>query len=403
MSIAFAISIVIHLGLIYTIPSAKLFSEGIDGASPGEMILVDMIQDQDKGIELETPPSENVDNQFQVALPEEIPQPSDQPENESLAKTPPEPDDIEMLAPPKTEPPTLDTDYMLLARADTREPEFDQLQKRSLVEPEHSIRPHLPEQQDQEKFMAKPERPQPPEIQPAMPLEQPAEFKGKVSLVPARKETNATEKPEENMLFPLRIGPKTERQPALEDIPEKRVGFGTNLAKEIDRQTPFSPSSFDIKSETSQKRQLGFAKETKEDKSRFGIFAGRDLEPPPMKETVQEVALAEEKTEKTPQENLELAKQLKVSSQIEGPIKGRKIVFQPPLPQVDVGIDVEFRLKFWVLPDGTIGEVIPLKRGDVNLERVAIAYLKKWQFQPLPSHLPQQKIWGTIPIRFTVQ
>jgi TonB family protein len=403
MSIAFAISIVIHLGLIYTIPSATLFSEGIAGAPPGEMILVDMIQDQDNGIELETPPSENVENQFQVALPEEIPQPSDQPENESLAKTPPEPDDIEMLAPPKTESPQRDTDYMLLARADTREPEVDQLQKRSVIEPERAIQPHLPEQQDQEKLMAKPERPQPPEIQPAMSLEQSAAFKGKVSLVPAREETNTTEKPEENMLFPLRIGSKTERQPAFEDIPEKRVGFGTNLAKEIDRQTPFSPSSFDIQSETSQKRQLGFSKETKEDKNRFGIFAGRDFEPPPMKETVQEVALAEEKTEKIPQENPELAKQLKVSSQIEGPVKGRKIVFQPPLPQIDVAIDVEFRLKFWVLPDGTIGEVIPLKRGDINLERVAIAYLKKWQFQPLPSHVPQQKIWGTIPIRFTVQ
>ncbi|MBD3308035.1 hypothetical protein GF348_16755 [candidate division KSB3 bacterium] len=90
--------------------------------------------------------------------------------------------------------------------------------------------------------------------------------------------------------------------------------------------------------------------------------------------------------------------------QIEGPVHGRAIIYKPDPPQLsDIEDEVELQLKFWVLPDGTIGEVIPLKRGSTHLERIAVAYLREWRFEALPPDVPQENIWGTIPIVFRSQ
>jgi TonB family protein len=403
LCISFAVSIIFHAGLIYIIPAAILFSEGLEGAT-SEMIEVDFIQENK--LEIQSAPLQVVDNQFRASTPTEPdmttseipPQPLDKSDTATVLDQ----DNIELIsAPLKDRDLKTETDYMLLANSP--EPEIELFRKRSVAEQNTPIHQKLPDQQQNEKLMVKPEHPQLTEIKPIVPVQSRAEVSEKLSIAPIHVEnSHNTDKPEENVLFPLRIPRQIERQPSLtENIPEKRIGLGTPLVKEIDRQTTFSPSSF-IASEVSKKRQFGFPKENKDAENRFGIFAGKELETPQMKETVQKAAV-EKNTEIPLPEDLEKAKRLKASSQIEGPVKGRKIVYQPPLPQVDVEIEVEFKLRFWVLPDGTIGEVIPIKRGDARLERVAIAYLKKWQFEPLSPEVPQNKIWGTIPIRFTVQ
>jgi TonB family protein len=124
-----------------------------------------------------------------------------------------------------------------------------------------------------------------------------------------------------------------------------------------------------------------------------------------IKENMQKAMFEEENKETAllPEETPQAAQNLETEMTIEGPVKGRKIIRRPAPPKVDITIGVELKLKFWVLPDGTIGEVVPLKRGDAQLEQIAIAYLKQWQFEPLALGSPQQKIWGTIPIRFIVQ
>ena len=87
---------------------------------------------------------------------------------------------------------------------------------------------------------------------------------------------------------------------------------------------------------------------------------------------------------------------------IEGPAATRQVLFKPPrFPDIELDVDVTIRLKFWVLPDGTVGEVLPLQRGDVRLERAAIAYMKNWRFTPVSPDQPQ--IWGIIPITYTLR
>jgi TonB family protein len=87
---------------------------------------------------------------------------------------------------------------------------------------------------------------------------------------------------------------------------------------------------------------------------------------------------------------------------IEGPASKRVVLYKPTwFPEVNIDVEVDIRLKFWVLPDGSVGEVLPLQRGDVRLERAAIEYLKNWRFTPVSSDRPQ--VWGIIPIKYKFQ
>ena len=99
--------------------------------------------------------------------------------------------------------------------------------------------------------------------------------------------------------------------------------------------------------------------------------------------------------EKPLEENLSLG--------IRGPVATRKIVERPHPPQVKVRMEGEIELTFWVLPDGMVDRIVPTIKGDTELERIAIQYLKEWRFVPLPKDQPQLDEWGVIPIKFRLQ
>jgi hypothetical protein len=95
------------------------------------------------------------------------------------------------------------------------------------------------------------------------------------------------------------------------------------------------------------------------------------------------------------EENLQLG--------IKGPLATRKIMERPDLPQVKVKVEAEIELTFWVLPNGIVDRAIPSVKGDTELERIAIQYLKQWRFASLPKDQPQVEEWGMIPIKFRFQ
>jgi len=99
--------------------------------------------------------------------------------------------------------------------------------------------------------------------------------------------------------------------------------------------------------------------------------------------------------EKPLEENLRLG--------IKGPLVSRKIAERPNPPQVKVKVEAEIELTLWVLPSGAVDRVIPSVKGDTELERIAIQYLKQWRFAPLLRDKPQVEQWGTIPIKFRLQ
>ena len=99
--------------------------------------------------------------------------------------------------------------------------------------------------------------------------------------------------------------------------------------------------------------------------------------------------------EKAQEENLRLG--------MKGPLLNRKILERPKPPQVKVRMEAEIELTLWVLPNGTVDRVVPSVKGDTELERIAVHYLKQWRFAPLPKEQPQVEQWGTIPIKFRLQ
>ncbi len=70
---------------------------------------------------------------------------------------------------------------------------------------------------------------------------------------------------------------------------------------------------------------------------------------------------------------------------IKGSLVSRKILDRPNPPQVKVKVEAEIELTLWVLPNGTVDRVVPSVKGDTELERIAIQYLKQWRFAPLPK------------------
>ncbi|OGP63258.1 MAG: hypothetical protein A2169_08440 [Deltaproteobacteria bacterium RBG_13_47_9] len=88
---------------------------------------------------------------------------------------------------------------------------------------------------------------------------------------------------------------------------------------------------------------------------------------------------------------------------IKGPLTTRKILQRPNLPQVKLKVETEIEMILYVLPNGMIDRVIPSVKGDAELERIAVHYLKQWRFAPLPNDQPQVEQWGTIPIKFKLK
>jgi len=88
---------------------------------------------------------------------------------------------------------------------------------------------------------------------------------------------------------------------------------------------------------------------------------------------------------------------------IKGPASERQVIFQPPPPSVTVESESELELRFWILPNGAVGRVIPMKKSDPRLEVLAINYLRQWRFNPLPSDALQDEQWGVIPFRIRIR
>jgi len=74
--------------------------------------------------------------------------------------------------------------------------------------------------------------------------------------------------------------------------------------------------------------------------------------------------------------------------------------FLPPYPE-GVSKEIDLRLKFTILPDGTVSKIIPLIKADARLESSAVNSLRQWRFEPIPLNMKQleQTVVITFPYR----
>lgn len=152
-------------------------------------------------------------------------------------------------------------------------------------------------------------------------------------------------------------------------------------------------------------------KELKEYLKKRGDFLNPELPAPSLKDATDFIHLEDKGTEKVIEKLLSTKEKTTQEKPLEenlvlginGPLATRKIMEKPNLPQVNVKVEAEIELILYVLPNGIVDRVIPTIKGDAELERIAIQYLKQWRFTPLLKDQPQVEQWGTIPIKFKLQ
>ncbi|MEN8193002.1 MAG: TonB family protein [Bacteroidota bacterium] len=83
--------------------------------------------------------------------------------------------------------------------------------------------------------------------------------------------------------------------------------------------------------------------------------------------------------------------------------KGMRKIYSYTLPPYPKGVskEIDVKLRFTIMPDGTVGRIFPLIKADTRLENAAINSLRQWRFEPLPKGQKQagQTVVITFPFR----
>jgi protein TonB len=85
--------------------------------------------------------------------------------------------------------------------------------------------------------------------------------------------------------------------------------------------------------------------------------------------------------------------------------KGKRKIYSYELPAYPAGVskEIDVKLRFTILPDGTVGKIFPLIKADTRLESAAINSLKRWRFEPLPGGQKQADQTAVIIFPFRLQ
>ena len=83
----------------------------------------------------------------------------------------------------------------------------------------------------------------------------------------------------------------------------------------------------------------------------------------------------------------------------------RRTILNQVLPQYPPGYQKEavVKIRFTVLPDGSVGPMIPVQKGDPELEEITMRVLRQWRFNPLPPGVEQKSVQGVITFRYQLQ
>ena len=82
-----------------------------------------------------------------------------------------------------------------------------------------------------------------------------------------------------------------------------------------------------------------------------------------------------------------------------------RTVLNQKIPQYPPGLQKEavVRIRFTVLPDGRLGQMIPVQKGDPQLEEITLKALRQWRFNPLSPTAEQKNVTGIITFRYELQ
>ncbi|MDZ7766893.1 MAG: energy transducer TonB [Melioribacteraceae bacterium] len=85
--------------------------------------------------------------------------------------------------------------------------------------------------------------------------------------------------------------------------------------------------------------------------------------------------------------------------------RGKRKIYNYSLPDYPDGVskEIDVKLRFTILPDGTVGRIIPLIKADARLESAAITSLRQWRFEPLSTDQQQNEQTAIITFPYRLQ
>lgn len=82
---------------------------------------------------------------------------------------------------------------------------------------------------------------------------------------------------------------------------------------------------------------------------------------------------------------------------------GQRRIYSYNIPDYPPGVnkELDIRIRFTILPDGTVGRIVVLTKGDTRLENTAVNALRQWRFEPIRSGQPsvEQTVVIVFPFR----
>ena len=84
---------------------------------------------------------------------------------------------------------------------------------------------------------------------------------------------------------------------------------------------------------------------------------------------------------------------------------GTRKIYSFLLPDYPDGVkkEADIKLEFKILPDGTVGTIIPKIKADTRLENAAINSLRQWRFEPLNPYQKQTEQTAIIVFPYRLQ
>lgn len=85
--------------------------------------------------------------------------------------------------------------------------------------------------------------------------------------------------------------------------------------------------------------------------------------------------------------------------------KGKRKIYSYSIPPYPSGVskEIDVKLRFTIMPDGSVGRIIPLQKADTRLEAVAMNSLRQWRFEPLPEGQDPKPQSAAITFPFRLQ
>lgn len=85
--------------------------------------------------------------------------------------------------------------------------------------------------------------------------------------------------------------------------------------------------------------------------------------------------------------------------------KGMRKIYSYTLPAYPEGVskEIDVKLKFTILADGTVGKILPLIKADTRLELAAINSLRQWRFEPLTESEQSKEQFAVIIFPFRLK